>query len=239
MRMNKAKISSILLAVLLISMSSILTTSVSGQNETVSINFKAHALGHCFVDYGLWGSGSGGGSPWVADWYGIGRGEATFGGFAEAIPTEDPQFEDAYSSVGLKARGTVSFSWVEEDGSIHQIVAHLYSNESTNGLFVPKEDYFLSYPLRFKGIYRVNSMVQKISGEFAWFISIPISPENSPSLRAVRVISIVLLDEATQKGYSAIWSQKETEIMDLQAGISRTLLPAARILRTKVKIMKP
>lgn len=209
------------------------------QTQGVSINFSAHALGHCFVDYGQWGSGPVGGSPWFADWYGIGTGEARFGGVADAIPVEDPQFEEPYSSLSLRALGAASFSWVEGDGSNHQIFALLYSTEATNGLFVPNEDYCASYPLRFKGIYRVDSAVKRISGEFAWFISFPLSPENGPSLRPVWIIWLILLDEATQKGYSAMWSQKETEMMDLQAGISLTLLPPASIFKARVEILNP
>jgi len=237
MRMNKVKISSILLSVLLISMSSMFIDLVSGQNGAVSIKFKAQAGGSCLTGYG----GVNPLMPVPRIWSGLGDGTARIDGVAEATPYKAYFVDGAYTSQSIRASGLVAFDWVEENGFKHHLKATISSNisNSMRATFLPMDDYFNS-PLfesssfTFTGTHKVGSASQDISG-LAIFMSswLGWSPQlYHPGSVAINVINVMLIDENTQTMYAAIWSSEET----LMAPLTPLIVPAADIFKRSVEI---
>jgi len=234
---------------LLICMISIFAGSVNAQTSIVSIRFRGLANGDCFIGYGAPGPGY----PSPYDWLGIGKGSVSINGHAEAVPLEDPSLSylkilgDTYVSESLSTHGTASLNWVEEDGSKNQLVATLYSDASTEGIFVPEGDYF-SVPLggpnagpvalKFKGIRIADHVVQKMEG-MAVLYSMPLGfSSGNPHVYSIRIVHLLLVDLVSGKLFMAIWLSEAWQI-PIYGGVPGSpsiLVPAAKILQSKVEI---
>jgi len=228
---------------------SVFAASANAQTGIVSIRFRGLTNGDCFIGYGAPGPGY----PSPYDWLGIGRGSVSIDGHAEAVPLEDPSLSylkvlgDTYVSESLSTHGTASLNWVEKDGSKNQLVATLYPDASTEGIFVPEGDHF-SVPLggpnagpvalKFRGIRTGDHVVQKMEG-MAVLYSMPLafSPAN-PHISSIRIVHLLLVDLVSGKLFMAIWLSEAWQI-PIYGGVPESpsiLVPAAKILQSKVEI---
>jgi hypothetical protein len=234
---------------LLICMASLFAGSANAQTGIVSIEFRGHAEGKCLIGYGNPGPGY----PSPYDWWGIGKGSASIVGRAEAVPLEDPSLlylealGDTYISESLSTKGTVSLDWAEEDGSKNKIAATLYSDASTQGIFVPEGDYFSvplggpnagSVALKFRGIRTGDHVVQKMEG-MAVFNTLPpgFSPANQ-NVPPFRVVQLLFVDLVSGKLFMAIWLSEALQV-PIYGGVPESpsiLVPAAKILQSRVEI---
>ena len=236
--MNKITICTILLA-LLMGMTSIFAGSVNAQTGIVSIQFKGQADGKCFAGIAEPIPGDG---PGYFESYGIGRGQAQIKGTAQAYYLFDiPIVGSIYESTSLSASASVSFSWVEEDGTKHSIQAQLYSDGSTAGGFAPSSDVFSvpappqpEPPLKFQGehtITNVHSTERTQLSGIALYGSVPADPNYG----LLRMIRVYLGDEASQRFYVAEWVSEQALVQLPYNGASITV-PACGSLESKVKI---
>lgn len=241
---NRAEISVVLLAILLIGLASTSAKSGYAQSETVSVRFRAHVSGECFAGLAEPIPGDG---PGYFESYGIGQGQTQIKGLAQAAYYDDvPALGHTYGSESLNANGSVVFSWVEEDGTRNAVQATIYSDESTGGAFAPDVDCFSvpavgesggTPPLLFKGVHiQVNSHGIKrtdLSG-IALFGTIPPGPPHAGYL--FPIIQVFLGDETSQKFYVAIWVGEEGA-WPILYGRPPVLMPAARVLQKSVEII--
>jgi len=251
MRMNKIKISTALLSILLISMMFAFVSKADAQTGSVSIQFRGGVVGECFAGVAEARPGDGPGS---FEWFGNGRGNAMINGRAEVVHYGDFSILGSlYVSESLDAHGTVSFMWTEEDGSRHLIQAILFSDASTVGYFAPAVDCFAVTagggapeqppPLRFEGVHMVTKAghAGRISLEgAAWFVAVPPGLPSDPHYQFFRVVQVFLLDETSQKFYIATWVAEEGSWPIFgyggPGGGPLIPIPAARTLQTEVKI---
>jgi hypothetical protein len=238
------RISTFLLAILMIGLVPAFATSGYDQSETVSIRFSAHVSGECFAGIAEPIPGDG---PGYFESYGIGRAQARIEGLSEAVYYYNvPALGPTYGSVSLSAHGTVTFGWVDEDGTRNTIQATIYSDESTGGGFAPDVDCFSvpavgesggTPPLLFRGVHiQVNSHGIKrtdLSG-IALFGTIPPGPPHAGYL--FPIIQVFLGDETSQKFYVAIWVGEEGA-WPILYGRPPVLMPAAKVLQKSVEII--
>jgi len=189
--MSEVKISALLLMMLL----TVTTTTAIASADSIpkKIRFNALASGPCFVMYGL---GKEGTSPIPSEeiWYmGEGGGKAKIRGKAKDLQQEtlwsppDLLWGDGYNSTSINARGYVSVSWTEDEGTENEeknwVLAVLYSTPSTSGFFIPNELLSIQLPgtepgpeydkfLRFEGIHVSGSEIKMIQG-FSLYMTIP------------------------------------------------------------------
>jgi len=224
---------------LLICVASIFAGSVNAQTGIVSIQFKGQADGKCFAGIAEPIPGDG---PGYFESYGIGRGQAQIKGTAQAYYLFDiPIVGSIYESTSLSASASVSFSWVEEDGTKHSIQAQLYSDGSTAGGFAPSSDVFSvpappqpEPPLKFQGehtITNVHSTERTQLSGIALYGSVPADPNYG----LLRMIRVYLGDEASQRFYVAEWVSEQALVQLPYNGASITV-PACGSLESKVKI---
>lgn len=245
--MSKTKTFSLLFMILLIVVASTFVASTKGQINEVSIRFRALAAGRCFIGYGEWAPE--GIIEWtdIIEWAGNGSGDAIINGRAEAVfYMHLYPFGRMYLSESLDAHGVVSFSWIEEDGSKHKIMAVLFSDASTSGGFGPDVNCFSvpttgpqqTPPLRFKGIHTAfdtHRANKTAIGGWALFATIPPGPPDDPDYQLFPIIQVYLVDETTQKVFIAIWVA-EAGLWPILYYPPPVYMPAAQVFQHKVEI---
>ena len=172
-----------LTAVLIVLVSALAFNQVVYANTEVPlpayIKFKGYTLGKCFVMYGDT-------IDWATppDWYGTASGSMTLEGYAK---TTDYIFIEGvgagiYNIYGwtyfaapgdVKATGFLTLKWFENN-ELHQLWLAIYSKSTSQGIFQPKTDKFVAgflndmeSFLNYKGIYKIGSTAQYLSGSIA------------------------------------------------------------------------
>lgn len=208
------------------------------------MKFDAQADGKCFAGIAEPIPGDG---PGYFESYGIGQGQAQIKGTAQAFCVFDmPVVGPIYESTSLSASGSVSFNWIEEDGTKHSIHAQLYSDGSTAGAFAPSSDVFSvpappqpEPPLKFKGEYitgNVHSTERTTLAGIALFGSvIPPGNPTDPNYRLLRIIQVYLLDDTSQRFYVAEWMSEQAMVQLPYNGASTTT-PASGVFESRVRI---
>jgi len=228
----KKESSILLLVILLMAASPAIPAVAEAQTSTEKVRFRALAVGPCLIGYGAVNPGW---PNYSSGWCGIGKGIIRLTGYAEVSQypeTINPWWENLtiYIPENLRARGFVSARWREEDG-VHVLIAILYSNESTQGLFIPETDEF-SILLNFKAIHIAPSGIQRIKG-IAIFIAAQISPpEEYPISIGVHLID---LDLGTHFAIGCVPEETTFEFAP-ELGESYTV-PPAKVFQRNVKLI--
>jgi len=209
-----------------------IVNSVKGQVDSLDFRFQAMVEGQCIIAYGGISSH---GVPDPMTWSGLGYGHATVSGHARDATAFPSSVAGLYISGDIRAKGAVSVSWTEADGSKHRLAAELYSNETSEGLFYPSGNKFTlpigGYSpgtkfLRFEGVYLNGSKIGFVSGIALFSAGIY---GNSPGGDGVIV---VLIDEQSGTSFLVGWSPIGTPT-PFPPGYVR----AAKVYKSLVKII--
>jgi len=150
-----------------------------------NIKFKCQSLGACFLLYTS--------KPWYLppDWYGDACGNIALGGYAKATSYDPSYFGGAYVTApgDICVAGFIAVKWFE-NRELHQLSIAIYSKPTSQGAFGPETDEFVagipSEPapgweeplLSFKGIYKIGSNFQYVSGSIMVGSSLFYGPES-------------------------------------------------------------
>jgi hypothetical protein len=217
-----------------------------------NIKFKGHALGICGVGRTL-----GGGPEAIVIGGGEGSGNMVVNGYAKAtsyheLPYGTGDYFEIYAGAYftapegyVKAAGSIAVRWFENN-ELHQLMVSICSKPTSLGVFQPETDKFLAgasftgplpyeeQMLGYRGIYKVGSNVQYLSGPIAVWASEGENPD-LPDYEIEYIHVVLMYGEPLQYVIHIVWVSEPLGIPDPAGGTFT--LPAARLLVHDVKLL--
>ncbi len=213
------------------------------------ITFKGYALGRCALWYYTFPPTPGEGPVW----YGVASGSMALKGYAKASSYEEINndvlmiYGMAYFTApgDIQAVGFLAVRWFENN-KLHQFWIAIYSKPTSQGIFQPETDKFVAgipptvlgeYPpgfeellLSYKGIYKIGSNFQYLSGPIAVWAT---EAENPP-WTGIEIVAVGLFfgDYVMQIG----WFSETVSISWGPPGMELTV-PSATMLVREVELL--
>lgn len=214
------------------------------------IRFKGHAVGICSVGRTL-----GGGPDAIYIGGGVGSGNMVLIGYAKAtsyqeLPDGTGDYFQIYGNAYftapegyVRAAGCIAVRWFENN-KLHQLMVAIHSKPTSLGVFQPETDKFLAGAsftgplpaeeqlLSYKGIYKIGSNVQHLSGPIVVLATKGENPD-APDYEIEYIHVVLIYDEIYTIHIG--WVNEPVSIPTPDGGTYT--LPAARLLVSDVRLL--